>query len=65
MMQVFGRRVNEALVISENINVTVLEIQSDFVRLGIAKHGSDPEYREETIYVEPACDGIELEYAVG
>ena len=32
MMQVFDREVNEALVISENISVTVLEIQSDFVR---------------------------------
>jgi len=65
MMQVFDREVNEALVISENLSVTVLEIQSDFVRLGIAERGCDPEYREETIYLESARSENELEYAVG
>ena len=49
-MQVIARSANEGLVIGDDIVVTVLEIQSNFVRLGIETPNQAPFYREETLY---------------
>lgn len=49
-MQVIARSANEGLVIGNDIVVTVLEIQSRFVRLGIETPNQAPFYREETLY---------------
>ncbi len=61
-MRVFLRGINEGLVIDNDWEVTVLEIQSDHVRLAITSPHEIPPYREETIYLEdPGIDSdVEL-----
>ncbi len=49
-MQVISRSVNEGLVIGDNVRVTVLEIQSNSIRLAIETPDKAPYYREETLY---------------
>jgi carbon storage regulator CsrA len=51
-MQTFLRGVNESLVIGHDVVVTVLEIQSTWVRLGIRDPKADPAYWEETVYLD-------------
>ncbi len=50
-MQVIARSANEGLVIGDDIVVTVLEIQSTFVRLGIETPKQAPYYREEILHI--------------
>ena len=52
-MRSFLRGVNESLIIDENLEVKVLEIQPDFVRLAITCPDETPSYREETLYLNP------------
>lgn len=61
-MQVISRGVDESLVIGEMI-VTVLEVQSTHVRLGISDPEAIPPYWEETLYVEDACEAEVLAYS--
>ena len=49
-MQTIARSVNEGVVIGDNVRVTVLEIQSNHVRLGIETPNQAPYYREEVLY---------------
>lgn len=49
-MQMITRRVNEGLVIENDIHVTVLDICQDYVRLAISSPNNSPPYREETLY---------------
>lgn len=58
-MRVYTRELEQALVIGDDVRVTVLEIGDDFVRLGISTRADGPSYREEIVHFEPA----ELEYA--
>lgn len=51
-MRVISRHVNEGLVIGDDIFVTVLEIQDDFVRLGISDSAQSSAYEEHVIYLE-------------
>lgn len=51
-MQIISRRVNESLVIDDEIHVTVLDIRDDHVRLGISSPGECPSYWEQVLYVE-------------
>jgi carbon storage regulator CsrA len=53
-MQMITRRVNEGLVIQDNIHVTVLDICQDYVRLAISSPNNSPPYREETLYWDDA-----------
>ncbi len=53
-MQMITRRVNEGLVIENDIHVTVLDICKDYVRLAISSPNNTPPYREETLYWEEA-----------
>jgi carbon storage regulator CsrA len=53
-MQMITRRVNEGLVIENNIHVTVLHICEDYVRLAISSPNNSPPYREETLYWDDA-----------
>ena len=53
-MQVFQRGVQESLVIGDDVVVTVLEIMPSWIRLGITDPSSDPEYWEETLFLEDA-----------
>jgi carbon storage regulator len=46
-MLVLSRRLNEAIVINDNITIKVLEIRGDKVRLGIVAEPSITVHREE------------------
>ena len=46
-MLVLSRKLNESIVINENIVVTVLGVQGDKVRLGIEAPGEIPVHRQE------------------
>ncbi|VAX40477.1 hypothetical protein MNBD_PLANCTO02-194 [hydrothermal vent metagenome] len=52
-MVVMSRRKNEAVVIGDNIKVTVIDIQDNMVRLGISTPDQTPSYWEETIFTIP------------
>jgi carbon storage regulator CsrA len=53
-MQMITRRVNEGLVIENDIHVTVLDICQDYVRIAISSPNNTPPYREETLYWDEA-----------
>jgi carbon storage regulator CsrA len=53
-MQMITRRVNEGLVIGNDIHVTVLDICQDRVRLAISSPNNTPSYWEETLYLDAA-----------
>ncbi len=46
-MLVLSRKLNESIVINENVVVTVLSVQGDRVRLGIEAPGEIPVHRQE------------------
>jgi carbon storage regulator CsrA len=48
-MQMITRRVNEGVVIDNEIHVTVLDICKDCVRLSIYAPHNTPSYWEETV----------------
>ena len=49
-MRIISCREDEGLVIGDDICVTVLQIQSDSVRLAISSPQLTPSYREETLF---------------
>ena len=59
-MQVISRGVDESLMIGDMM-VTVLEVQSTHVRLGINAPDSIPTYWEETLYLDAAEEECEAE----
>ena len=50
-MLALSRKKNEALVINNNIEVTILEIKGDQVKIGISAPKEVPIYRKE-VYVQ-------------
>ena len=50
-MHVISRSENESIVVDNRIIVTVLEVNDDFVRIGIESPHDEPSYREEVIEV--------------
>lgn len=60
-MRVFLRGVNEGLIIDHDMEVRVLEIQSDRVRLAITSPSDFPAYREETLFLDPTGIDSDLE----
>lgn len=62
-MRVLDRAVDESVVIGDGIHVTVLEVESDRVRLAIMTPNREPAYREETIYLDTAAKDCELAFA--
>lgn len=50
-MLALSRKKNEALVINNNIEITVLEVKGDQVKLGISAPREVPVYRKE-VYVQ-------------
>lgn len=46
-MLALARKVNESIIINDNIEVTVLEIKGDQVKVGINAPKSIPVYRKE------------------
>jgi carbon storage regulator len=61
-MLVLSRRRDETIVIGENIQVTVVDIRGDTVRLGITAPKSIPVYRKE-IYEAIQRENIEAAQA--
>ena len=59
-MQIIDRREQESLVIDNRIEVRVLEVRLDCVRLAITNLEDETDYREETIYFENAGSQLEL-----
>lgn len=56
-MLVLTRRINERIVIGDNIVVTVLEVHGDQVRLGIDAPREIKVFREEVILRDQARSG--------
>ena len=50
-MLALSRKKNEALIINNNIEITVLEVKGDQVKLGISAPKEIPVYRKE-VYVQ-------------
>lgn len=50
-MLALARKVNETIVINDNVEVTILEIKGDQVKIGISAPKSVPIYRKE-IYLQ-------------
>lgn len=50
-MLALSRRKNEALVINNNIEVTVLDVKGDQVKLGVSAPKEVPIYRKE-VYIQ-------------
>lgn len=50
-MLALSRKKNEAIVINNNIEVTVLEVKGDQVKLGISAPKEVPVYRKE-VYIQ-------------
>ena len=48
-MLVLSRRVNESIVINDDITVTVIEIRGDKVRLGVEAPAEVPVHRREVL----------------
>ena len=48
-----SRREKEGIVIGDDINVTILNIHEDHVRLAISSPNDRPSYWEQTLYWEP------------
>jgi carbon storage regulator CsrA len=60
-MRVFLRGINQSLIVDHDMEIKVLEIHADRVRLGITSPGEIPPYREETVYLEPPGVDSDLE----
>ena len=46
-MLALARKINESIIINDNVEVTVLEVKGDQVKLGINAPKSIPIYRQE------------------
>ncbi len=55
-MRVYTRGVDQGLMIGTDVQVNVLEVHSDRVRLAIIDPDASPTYREEVVFL-PADDG--------
>ena len=51
-MQVISRAENESIQIGDNLTVTVVEINNQYVRLGITSTDGELNYWEETLYLQ-------------
>ncbi len=50
-MLALARKVNESIIVNDNIEITVLEVKGDQIKLGIDAPKSVPIYRKE-LYVQ-------------
>ena len=54
-MLVLSRKINEKIVIDNDIVITVIKIDRNQVRIGIEAPGHIPVYREEILPANHAC----------
>lgn len=57
-MLALARKVNESIVINDNVEVTILEIKGDQIKIGIKAPKSVPVYRKE-IYSQIRNSNVE------
>ena len=50
-MLALARKINESIIINDNIEITVLEVKGDQIKIGIDAPKSVPVYRKE-LYVQ-------------
>ena len=55
-MRVYTRGINEGLMVGTGVQVNVLEVQGDRVRLAIIDPDSSPTYREEVLFLHSPDD---------
>lgn len=60
-MRVYTRGVDEGLLIGRSVEVNVLEVMTDRVRLSIVDPNATPAYREEVLYLPSDDDSPECE----
>lgn len=53
-MHIISRRVNEGVMIGDDIHVTVLEIREDHLRVAISSPNLQPPYQEKTLHWDPS-----------
>lgn len=51
-MRIISRRTDEALVIGDDVKITILEVHQNHVRLGCYSPRHEPQYWEQDLY----CD---------
>ena len=62
-MNLFDCREGESLIIDHGIEVLILEVKEDCVRIAITSQEETPPYREETLYLNPADQELVLQQA--
>ncbi len=65
-MRIYTRGENQSLLINREINVTVLAVYPDHVRIGISTPRNEPNYWEADLYLPDHADveSIELELTI-
>ena len=63
-MLALARKVNESIVINDNVEVTILEIKGDQIKIGIDAPKSVPVYRKE-IYSQIQNSNVEAAQTKG
>jgi carbon storage regulator CsrA len=63
-MRVYTRGVDEGLVIGKSLQINVLEVQSNCVRLAIIDPDASPTYREEMLYLPSAAEDCDMDMDV-
>lgn len=61
-MRVYTRGVDEGLTIGKTVQVNVLEVQTNCVRLAIIDPDASPTYREEVLYLPSDSDDCEIQF---
>jgi carbon storage regulator CsrA len=63
-MRVYTRGVDEGLMIGETVQVNVLEVQANCVRLAIIDPDASPTYREEILYLTSDADDCSIDQSL-
>lgn len=58
---ILTRGVDEGVVIGDDLQVTVLEVHDDHVRLGFSRPDETPSYWEENLFLEYSGQARELQ----
>ncbi len=61
-MRVYTRGVDEGLMIGETVQINVLEVQANCVRLAIIDPEASPTYREEVLYLRSESDDSDFDF---